>query len=226
MALECPGDQSRHSRVSARFDDLAAYMAGRRRRGARCGAGSRACRDTMAKNASLTRDGSRDSPRSLRHAARPPMRADVGAAKSAGQGCCVRGPAHACRQRSDRGDGHRARGRSPRCPTRSAKSATCATGRRASRSGRCACRSASSASSTNLGPTSPRTPPDCVLKAGNATILRGGSEALASNRAIAACVHAKALPPADCRPRASNSMRQRQTAMPSATSSPMKNTST
>ena len=27
------------------------------------------------------------------------------------------------------------------------------------------------------------------LKAGNATILRGGSEAIRSNRAIAACVH-------------------------------------
>jgi glutamate-5-semialdehyde dehydrogenase len=36
------------------------------------------------------------------------------------------------------------------------------------------------------------------LKAGNASILRGGSEAIRSNRAIAACVH-KGLSAADCR---------------------------
>ncbi len=34
------------------------------------------------------------------------------------------------------------------------------------------------------------------LKAGNATILRGGSEAIHSNQAIAACVHAACAPPA------------------------------
>jgi glutamate-5-semialdehyde dehydrogenase len=38
------------------------------------------------------------------------------------------------------------------------------------------------------------------LKSGNATILRGGSEAIHSNRAIAACIQ-RAWPRPNCRPR-------------------------
>ena len=41
---------------------------------------------------------------------------------------------------------------------------------------RCGCRSASSASSTRPGPTSPRTPPGICLKSGNAVLLRGQLE--------------------------------------------------
>ena len=47
---------------------------------------------------------------------------------------------------------------------------------------RSACRSASSRSSTNRGPTSPSTPACWGLKAGNAVVLRGGKEALATQR--------------------------------------------
>jgi glutamate-5-semialdehyde dehydrogenase len=53
------------------------------------------------------------------------------------------------------------------------------------------------------------------LKAGNATILRGGSEALRSNTAIAACVHEGCARPA-CPKRRCRSSR-RPTAPPSAT---------
>ena len=62
------------------------------------------------------------------------------------------------------------------------------------------------------------------LKAGNATILRGGSEALASNQAIAACVHeglAAAGLPGIRRSRSS----RRPIAQPSVASSPTKSTS-
>ena len=51
------------------------------------------------------------------------------------------------------------------------------------------------------------------LKAGNATILRGGSEALRSNQAIAACVHeglrAAGLPETRCRCRHHRPRRRR-----------------
>ncbi len=63
------------------------------------------------------------------------------------------------------------------------------------------------------------------LKAGNATILRGGSEALRSNQAIAACVHrglrvGRACPRPPCR------SSRRPIARRSATSSPTTSTST
>ena len=61
-----------------------------------------------------------------------------------------------------RRDGRAACARSPHCPIPSARSATSNTGRPASRSDECACRSASSASFTNRGRTSPPTPPRCA----------------------------------------------------------------
>ena len=54
------------------------------------------------------------------------------------------------------------------------------------------------------------------LKAGNATILRGGSEALRSNQAIAACLHEALARGRTSRRPASRSSRPR-TARPSAT---------
>ena len=55
----------------------------------------------------------------------------------------------------------------------------------ASRSGACGCRLGWWGSSMNRAPTLPRTQPRFCLKSGNATVLRGGSEAFHSNQAIA-----------------------------------------
>ncbi len=78
--------------------------------------------------------------------------------------------------------------RSRRWPTRSAKSQRSSTGRAASRSGTCAYRSASWASSTNRARTSPPTRLRFVSSRAMPASLRGGSEAMHSNRAIAECV--------------------------------------
>jgi len=85
--------------------------------------------------------------------------------------------------------------KSPPSPTPWAKSPISNTGRPEFRSGGCGCRWASSASSTSrvriIYESRPNVTADAAalcLKAGNAAILRGGSEALNSNRAIAACI--------------------------------------
>ena len=64
----------------------------------------------------------------------------------------------------------------------------------ASRSSRSACPSASSASFTKAAPTSPRDAAVLCFKTGNATILRGGSEALHSNVAIATALASAGAP--------------------------------
>ena len=87
-----------------------------------------------------------------------------------------------------------------RCPTRSARSPTCASGRAASRSAGCGCRSASIGIIYESRPNVTIDAAGLCIKSGNATILRGGSEAIHSNRALAELVReglAEAGLPAD-----------------------------
>ena len=185
MALQCAHGTHRHSR-SRHLRRPAGVHGRRRRRRARRGAPRRARGHEDEERARSRRWPPRSG--ATRRGSLAANAADVAAAKAAGHDAAfvdrlTLTPAtiEAMAEGGSR--------RSPRCPIPSARSASSSSARPASRSATCACRSASSASSTSRGRTSPPTPPALCLKAGNATILRGGSEALASNQAIAACVH-------------------------------------
>ena len=99
-----------------------------------------------------------------------------------------------------------------RCPTRSVRWCAARRWPTAWRSARCGSRWVSSRWSTRPGPTSPSTPLAWRLKSGNAVVLRGGSAAAQTNRALVSVLRGAldAHGPADGRDRPARGRRPRR----------------
>ena len=185
--LECRHERSRHARPAASRRPRRVHEARRRRIGARGVAGRWRSAPTKAKNDALEASAAalrRDSALLLARQ----RAATSSAARAARHGCGVHRPADADRTRHRR-DGAGARARSPQLPDPVGEIS----------------RLDYRPSGIQVGmmrvplgvigiiyESRPNVTADAAalcLKSGNAAILRGGSEAIDSNRAIAGCMH-------------------------------------